>query len=106
MMSKGKKYENMAVKQKYIPKSSILLTILILPLAQNMAFKINNSNQGFQYTFFEYKAICISRVFFSMNRNKTPFLHFPIDSWNGILKKDVLRNNIKTFEHDIQLVKI
>ena len=68
---------------------------------------IIHSDQGFQYTSHQYKAICNSRdVLISMSRKGTPIDDSPIESWHGILKKETLYNNhITSLEHYIQLVE-
>ena len=68
---------------------------------------IIHSDQGFQYTSFEYKAICASKgVLISMSRKGTPIDDSPMESWHGILKKETLyNNNIASLEHYIQLVE-
>ena len=55
---------------------------------------IIHSDQGFQYTSFEYKSICKSnRITISMSRKGTPIDDSPMESWHGILKKETLHNN-------------
>ena len=68
---------------------------------------IIHSDQGFQYTSFEYKAICKSNgILISMSRKGTPIDDSPMESWHGILKKETLyNNNITSLEHYIQLVE-
>ncbi len=68
---------------------------------------IIHSDQGFQYTSHEYKAICASvGVTISMSRKGTPIDDSPMESWHGILKKETLYNhNITSIEHYIQLVE-
>ena len=68
---------------------------------------ILHSDQGFQYTSNEYKAICASRgILISMSRKGTPIDDSPMESWHGILKKETLyNNNITSLEHYIQLVE-
>ena len=68
---------------------------------------IIHSDQGFQYTSFEYKAICASKgISISMSRKGTPIDDSPMESWHGILKKETLyNNNITSLEHYIQLVE-
>ena len=68
---------------------------------------IIHSDQGFQYTSNEYKAICASKgISISMSRKGTPIDDSPMESWYGILKKETLyNNNITSLEHYIQLVE-
>ena len=68
---------------------------------------IIHSDQGFQYTSPEYKAICESKgVQISMSRKGTPIDDSPMESWHGILKKETLyNNNITSLENYIQLVE-
>jgi transposase InsO family protein len=68
---------------------------------------IIHSDQGFQYTSHQYKALCSSKgVLISMSRKGTPIDDSPIESWHGILKKETLyNNNITSLEHYIQLVE-
>ena len=68
---------------------------------------ILHSDQGFQYTSNEYKAICASKgISISMSRKGTPIDDSPIESWHGILKKETLyNNNITSLEHYIELVE-
>ena len=68
---------------------------------------IIHSDQGFQYTSYEYKAICESnRITISMSRKGTPIDDSPIESWHAILKKETLyNNNITSLQEYIQLVE-
>ncbi len=68
---------------------------------------IIHSDQGFQYTSFEYKALCISKgVTISMSRKGTPIDDSPMESWHGILKKETLYNNdITSLEQYVKLVE-
>ena len=55
---------------------------------------ILHSDQGFQYTSYEYKAICKSNnIQISMSRKGTPIDDSPMESFHGILKKETLYNN-------------
>ena len=55
---------------------------------------IIHSDQGFQYTSYEYKAICESNgITISMARKGTPIDDSPMESWHGLLKKETLHNN-------------
>src|SRR5574344_430198 len=68
---------------------------------------IIHSDQGFQYTSYEYKAICESNgITISMSRKGTPIDDSPIDSWHSLLKKETLYNNdITSLQEYIQLVE-
>jgi transposase InsO family protein len=55
---------------------------------------IIHSDQGFQYTSFEYKVICESNhMQISMSRKGTPIDDSPMESFHSILKKETLYNN-------------
>ena len=55
---------------------------------------IIHSDQGFQYTSFQYKAICESNgIQISMSRKGTPIDDSPMESFHAILKKETLYNN-------------
>ena len=68
---------------------------------------IIHSDQGFQYTSFEYKAICESNgIQISMSRKGTPIDDSPMESFHGILKKETLyNNNITSLQEYIELVE-
>lgn len=68
---------------------------------------ILHSDQGFQYTSYEYKAICESNgIQISMSRKGTPIYDCPIESWYALLKKETLyNNNITSLQEYIQLVE-
>ena len=68
---------------------------------------IIHSDQGFQYTSYEYKAICESNgITISMARKGTPIDDSQIESWHSLLKKETLyNNNITSLEEYIQLVE-
>ena len=68
---------------------------------------ILHSDQGFQYTSNEYKAICESNgITISMARKGTPIDDSPIESWHSLLKKETLyNNNITSLQEYIQLVE-
>ena len=55
---------------------------------------IIHSDQGFQYTSHQYKAVCESNgITISMARKGTPLDDAPIESWHALLKKETLYNN-------------
>ena len=61
---------------------------------KNVYGLIFHSDQGFQYTSNEYKAICESNgITISMARKGTPIDDAPIESWHALLKKETLYNN-------------
>ena len=68
---------------------------------------IIHSDQGFQYTSFEYKAICESNgIQISMSRKGTPIDDSPMESFHSILKKETLYNNdITSLQEYIALVE-
>ena len=67
---------------------------------------IIHSDQGFQYTSYEYKAICESNgIQISMSRKGTPIDDSPIESWHSLLKKETLyNNNITSLQEYIQFI--
>ena len=70
---------------------------------------IIHSDQGFQYTSYEYKAICESKgIQISMSRKGSPIDDSPIESWHALLKKETLynnNNNITSLQEYIDLVE-
>lgn len=68
---------------------------------------IIHSDQGFQYTSYEYKAICDSNgITISHSRKGTPIDDSPMESWHSILKKETLyNNNITSLQEYITLVE-
>ena len=68
---------------------------------------IIHSDQGFQYTSYEYKAICESNgITISMSRKGTPIDDSPMESFHSILKKETLYNNdITSLQEYIALVE-
>ena len=68
---------------------------------------IIHSDQGFEYTSYEYKAICESNsITISMSRKGTPIDDSPIESWHSLLKKETLYNNdITSLQEYIGLVE-
>ena len=68
---------------------------------------ILHSDQGFQYTSYEYKAICESNgIQISISRKGTPIDDSPIESRHALLKKETLyNNNITSLQEYIQLVE-
>ena len=68
---------------------------------------IIHSDQGFQYTSQEYKAICEANgITISMSRKGTPIDASPMESFHSILKKETLYNNyITSLEEYIAIVE-
>ena len=68
---------------------------------------ILHSDQGYQYTSFEYKAICESNgIQISMSRKGNPLDDSPMESFHSILKKETLyNNNITSLQEYIVLVE-
>ena len=68
---------------------------------------IIHSDQGFQYTSSEYKAICEANgINISMSRKGTPIDDAPIESWHALLKKETLyNNNISSLQEYQKLVE-
>lgn len=66
-----------------------------------------HSDQGFQYTSFQYRALLSSRgALISMSRRGNPIDDSPMESWHGIMKKETLYNNdITSLEHYVELVE-
>jgi len=68
---------------------------------------IIHSDQGYQYTSFEYKAICESNgITISMSRKGNPLDNSPMESFYSLLKKETLHNNnITSLQEYIILVE-
>jgi putative transposase len=73
---------------------------------QDVKGLIIHSDQGFQYTSYQYKKICESNgITISMSRKGTPIDDSPMESFHGIMKKETLYNNdIISLENYIELV--
>jgi len=78
-----------------------------LSQTKNVSGLIIHSDQGFQYTSYEYKAICESNnIQISMSRKGTPIDDAPMESFRSILKKETLyNNNISSLQEYQQLVE-
>lgn len=74
---------------------------------KNVQNLIIHSNQGFQYTSFEYKAIGEANdIQISMSRKCIPIDDSPMESFHSILKKETLYNNyITSLDDYIALVE-
>ena len=68
---------------------------------------ILHSDQGFQYTSNEYKAICESNgILISMSPKGSPVDNSPIESYHSNLKRDTLKSyNITSLKEYVNLVK-
>lgn len=68
---------------------------------------ILHSNQGFQYTSYEYKALCESNgITISMSRKAIPSDNAPIESFHSSLKRETLYSyTITSLEHYKGLVE-
>ena len=91
-------YDRKIVSYKISKFNNIPLVIDTLNEAiankQNLKGLIIHSDQGFQYTSYEYRNICeANNIQISMSRKGTPLDDAPIESFHGILKKETLYNN-------------
>lgn len=68
---------------------------------------ILHSDQGFQYTSYEYKAICEANgIVISMSPKGSPVDNSPIESFHSNLKRETLRSyNITSLKQYVNLVK-
>ena len=104
-------YDRHVVAYKISKRNDIDLVIntllKALSIEKDVYGLIIHSDQGFQYTSNEYKALCTDKgISISMSRKGTPIDDSPMESWHGILKKETLyNNNITSLEHYIQLVE-
>jgi len=104
-------FDRRVVAYKFSTRNDINLVVDTLNDALKKEKDVNgliiHSDQGFQYTSNEYKAICISKgIQISMSRKGNPIDDSPMESWHAILKKETLyNNNIISIEHYVQLVK-
>ena len=94
-------YDRKVVAYKISKNNNIQLVMDTLNEAiakrKNVYGTILHSDQGFQYTSYEYKAICESNgIQISMSRKGTPIDDSPMESFHGILKKETLYNNTIT----------
>ena len=104
-------YDRKVVAYKISKRNNLKLVIDTLNEAiskrKDVHGLIIHSDQGFQYTSFEYKAICESNgIVISMSRKGTPIDDSPMESFHAILKKETLyNNNITSLQEYIQLVE-
>lgn len=93
--------ERKVVAYKISKRNDVQLVVDTLNEAINKTKDVKNliihSDQGFQYTSFEYKAICEANgIQISMSRKGTPIDDSPMESFHSILKKETLYNNYIT----------
>ena len=104
-------YDRKIVAYQISKRNDIKLVIDTLNQAIAKTKDVSNlvihSDQGFQYTSFEYKAVCESNgIQISMSRKGTPLDDSPIESFHSILKKETLYNNyITSLEEYLALVE-
>lgn len=104
-------YDRKIVAYKISDRNDLKIVIDTLNEAiqkrKNVQGVILHSDQGFQYTSFQYKKICESnRITISMSRKGTPIDDSPMESFHGILKKETLYNNdITNLKEYIDIVK-
>ena len=104
-------YDRKIVAYQISKRNDIKLVIDTLNQAiaktKDVSNLIIHSDQGFQYTSSEYKAVCESNgIQISMSRKGTPIDDSPIESFHSILKKETLYNNyITSFDEYLLLVE-
>ena len=104
-------YDRKVVAYKISKKNDLNIVIDTLNEAiskrKDVSGLIIHSDQGFQYTSYQYKAICESNgITISMSRKGTPIDDSPIESWHALLKKETLyNNNITSLEEYQKLVE-
>ena len=104
-------YDRKIVAHQISKRNDVKLVIDTLNQAIDKTKDVSNliihSDQGFQYTSFEYKAVCESNgIQISMSRKGTPIDDSPIESFHSILKKETLYNNyITSLEEYLLLVE-
>jgi transposase InsO family protein len=104
-------YDRKIVAYQISKRNDIKLVIDTLNQAiaktKDVSNLIIHSDQGFQYTSFEYKAVCESNgILISMSRKGTPINNSPMESFHSILKKETLYNNyITSLEEYLLLVE-
>ena len=104
-------YDRKIVSYKISKFNNIAIVIDTLNEALLQRKKVSgliiHSDQGFQYTSFEYKAICESKnIQISMSRKGTPIDDAPMESFHSLLKKETLyNNNITSLQEYQQLVE-
>jgi adenylate kinase family enzyme len=109
-ISENDLYDRKVVSYKISNRNDNKLVINTLNEAikkrQDVKGLIIHSDQGFQYTSYQYKKICESNgITISMSRKGTPIDDSPQESFHSILKKETLYNNdITSLDHYIELV--
>lgn len=102
-------YDRKVVAYKISKRHDITLVIDTLNEAiakrKDVQGTIIHSDQGFQYTSHEYKAICEAHgIRISMSRKGTPIDDSPMESFHSILKKETLYNNNITSIEEYQVL--
>jgi transposase InsO family protein len=104
-------YTRNIISYKISPNMDNKLVMDTLNLAirkqKNVYGTILHSDQGFQYTSNEYRAICESNgIIISMSRKGTPVDNSPIESFHSNLKRETLHSyNITSLKEYVELVK-
>ena len=104
-------YDRKIVAYKISDRNDLKIVIDTLNEAiqkrKNVQGVILHSDQGFQYTSFQYKKICESNgITISMSRKGTPIDDSPMESFHSILKKETFYNNdITNLKEYIDIVK-
>ena len=91
-------YDSKIVASVISPRNDLKLVIdtvnEALAKRKDVSGLILNSDQGYQYTSSEYKAILESKgIQISMSRKGSPLDNSPIENWHSLLKKETLYNN-------------
>lgn len=98
-----------AYKISYTMNNSIVIDVLneAITKQKDVTGLIIHSDQGFQYTSYEYRQICESNgILISMSRKSTPADNAPIESFHANLKRETLYSyNITSLKEYITLVK-
>ena len=102
-------YDSRIVAYQISPRNDLKLVLdtvnEALAKRKDVPGLILNSDQGYQYTSYEYKAILESkRIQISMSRKGSPLDNSPIENWHSLLKKETLYNNNITSIREYQIL--
>ena len=102
-------YDSRIVAYQISPRNDLKLVLdtvnEALAKRKDVSGLILNSDQGYQYTSYEYKAILESkRIQISMSRKGSPLDNSPIENWHSLLKKETLYNNNITSIREYQIL--